>query len=103
VIEGMDMTAPVISGAKPGALPAGTHQTVVSVTTNEPAACRFAYRAGTAFGFMTGVFQTADGLTHSTVNRELNDGDTYSYFVRCQDKAGNDNLDDFRLSFQVAH
>jgi hypothetical protein len=103
-VEGMDLTAPVVSSPRPAAqLPSNTRQTTVSVTTNEPSSCRFSYRSGTTFPFMTGNFQTIDGLTHTTLNRELNSGDTYTYFVRCADKAGNENLDDYRLTFSVAH
>jgi hypothetical protein len=99
----MDLAAPVVSTKPVGQLPANTRQTTVTVTTNEPASCRFAYRDGTTFPSMTGIFQTTNGLTHTTVNRELNNGDTYTYFVRCMDKAGNENVEDFRLSFSVAH
>jgi hypothetical protein len=103
-VEGMDLEAPVISTPKPAAsLPASTRRTVVSVSTNEPASCRFGVREGTTFAFMTGVFQTTSGLTHTTTNNELNDGDTYTYFIRCKDKAGNENLEDFHLTFSVAH
>jgi hypothetical protein len=104
VIEGMDLVPPVISSPKPaGQLPANTRQATVSVTTDEPAACRFAYREGITYPFMSTGFQTTDGLTHTVVNRELNNGDTYTYFVRCMDKGGNENLEDFRLTFSVAH
>jgi hypothetical protein len=103
-IEGMDLAPPVISSPKPTSqLPANTRQATVSVTTDEPASCRFAYREGVAYPFMSTSFQSADGLTHTTVNRELNNGDTYTYFVRCVDKSGNENLEDFRLGFSVAH
>jgi hypothetical protein len=101
---GTDLQPPVLSNSKPvGRLPAGTKQTAISVSTNEPAACRFAFRAGVTFPYMINNFQTADGLTHTIVNRELNNGDTYTYFVRCMDKAGNENLEDLRLTFSVAH
>ena len=104
VVDGMDLVAPVISSPKPTApLPANTRQTTVSVTTNEPSSCRFAYREGTMYPSMTGVFESTDGLSHSILNRELNNGDSYTYFVRCMDRAGNENLEDFRLSFSVAH
>jgi hypothetical protein len=103
-IDGMDLNAPMISAPKPGGnLPANTRQTVVSVTTNEASSCKFSYREGTAFPFMTGVFQTTNGLTHTITNNELNNGDSYTYFVRCKDKAGNENLEDLRLTFSVAH
>jgi hypothetical protein len=104
VVEGMDLRAPVISSPKPiGQLASGTHQAAISVTTDEPSSCRFSYRAGTMYPFMTGNFQSADGLTHTTVNRDLNNGDTYTYFVRCMDKSGNENLEDLRIRFSVAH
>jgi hypothetical protein len=104
VIDGTDLQAPVISNAKPASqLPSGTRQTAVSVTTNEPSSCRFSYRPDTPFPSMTGAFQTANGLTHTVINRDLNNGDTYTYFVRCMDKSGNEDLEDVRLTFSVAH
>jgi hypothetical protein len=94
----------VLSNSKPtGRLPAGTKQTTIAVSTSEPATCRFAFRAGVTFPYMTNNFQTVDGLSHTTMNRELNNGDTYTYFVRCMDKAGNENLEDLRITFSVAH
>jgi hypothetical protein len=104
VVDGMDLQPPTISKPKPaGSLPASTRQTVVSVTTNEPATCRFSYRPGTTYPYMTSAFQSTDGLTHTTLNKELNPGDTYTYYVRCVDKSRNENLDDYRLTFSVAH
>jgi hypothetical protein len=104
VIDGMDLVAPGLSnGAPAGKLPAGSKQATVSLKTSEPAACRFSFRAGVTFPYMTNHFQSSDGLTHATVNSELNNGDTYTYFVRCMDKAGNENLDDLRIVFSVAH
>jgi hypothetical protein len=104
LIQGMDMRAPVISDLKPaGPVAAGSKMALVSLATNEPAFCRYSYRAGIAFAYMTGAFITTDGLVHFVPAKDLNNGDTYTYFVRCQDKSGNENLDDVRLSFEVSH
>jgi hypothetical protein len=102
VVEGMDLEAPVISNVKPGSvLPAGTTKTILSLNTNEPAQCRYGYKRGTAFSYMNGNFTTQDGLAHTAPSGALDGGDTYTYYIRCLDKAGNDNLEDQILRFTV--
>jgi hypothetical protein len=102
LVEGMDLQAPVISNVKPGpVLPAGTGRTMLSLTTNEPAQCRFSYKPGTTYPYMSGNFTSANGLTHTVQSGTLDGGDTYTYYIRCQDKSGNENLEDLRLRFSV--
>ena len=45
---------------------------------------------------------TTGGTAHSTTVTGLINGGSYSYFVRCQDVAGNANTNDFTISFSVA-
>ena len=51
---------------------------------------------------MPNVFTLTGGTAHSTTVTGLQDGATYSYYVRCQDTAGNANSDDYTISFSVA-
>lgn len=99
----VDSTAPVRSDGSPsGTLSSGTTQTVVSLQTNENAVCRYATAAGVAYTAMTNTFTTTGGQGHSTTVTGLTNGTSYSYFVRCQDQAGNANPDDFTIIFSVA-
>jgi hypothetical protein len=51
---------------------------------------------------MTNTFTTTGGASHSRTVTGLTNGTTYSFFVRCQDSAGNANTNDFTISFLVA-
>jgi hypothetical protein len=53
------------------------------------------------YPYMNGSFLSSDGLTHTVQSGALDGGDTYTYYIRCQDKAGNENLEDLRLRFSV--
>ena len=98
----LDTTAPLRFNAGPvGVLPAGTTQTIVSLTTDEVALCRYSAVAGTAYGAMT-PFSTTGGTGHTTVLSGLANGVGYSFSVRCQDVIGNTNTDDAFIAFSVA-
>ncbi len=100
---GPDLTPPVRSnGAPSGTLAAGTTQTTLSLSTNENASCRYSTTAGTAYSSMVKVFSTTGGTSHSTVVTGLSNGNSYTYYVRCQDGLGNANTDDFPINFSVA-
>ena len=97
-----DTTAPVRSNGSPsGTLAAGTTQTTLSLTTNENATCRYATTAGVAYGSMPNTFATTGGTAQSTTVSGLVTGGSYTYFVRCQDTAGNANTNDFTIGFSV--
>ena len=99
----VDTTAPVRSNGSPsGTLAAGTTQTTLSLATNESATCRYATTAGVAFASMPNTFATTGGTAQSTTVSGLSNGGSYSYFVRCQDTAGNANTNDFTIGFSVA-
>src|SRR5213079_1437427 len=97
-----DTTPPVRSGGRPtGALPAGTTQTTLALTTNEAATCRYSPSAGVSYDAMTLIFATTGGTAHSTPVSGLVDGRGYAFYVRCLDAAANANSDDFAISFTV--
>jgi glucose/arabinose dehydrogenase/phosphodiesterase/alkaline phosphatase D-like protein len=98
-----DTTPPVRSNGHPtGTLPAGTTQTTLSLTTSEAATCRYAPTAGVSYAAMATTFGTTGGTSHATSVSGLESGTTYTYYVRCQDGAGNGNPDDFTIAFAVA-
>jgi hypothetical protein len=51
---------------------------------------------------MVNTFGTTGGVSHSTQATGLTAGTNYTYYVRCQDGAGNSNTSDFSISFSVA-
>jgi hypothetical protein len=98
-----DTTPPARSNGQPvGALPSGTTQSTISLSTNEAAVCRFSTNANVAYSSMTNTFASTGGTSHSTPVNGLSDGGLYSIYVRCQDSSGNANPDDFVVSFSVA-
>jgi hypothetical protein len=102
-VNAADTTPPVRSaGAPAGTLASGTTQTALSLITNEAATCRYSTTAGVAYSAMTKTFGGAGGTSQSTTITGLVSGTTYSYYVRCQDTAGNANTDDYPISFSVA-
>ena len=99
----LDTTPPIRSNPQPaGALPAGTTQTALGLTTNENATCRYSTTPGVAYGSMTSTFTTTGALAHSTPVSGLSNGSSYTFFVRCQDYSSNPDPDDFPISFSVA-
>ena len=87
-----DTTPPVRSnGAPSGTLTAGTTQATLSLSTDEAATCRYATTAGVAYASMPNPFTTTGGTAQATPVTGLVDGGSYSYYVRCQDAAGNAN------------
>jgi hypothetical protein len=98
-----DAIPPVRSnGAPTGTLAAGTTQTSLSLVTDENATCRHSQTANTAYASMTNTFTTTGGSSHSTMVSGLSNGQSYTYYVRCQDGAGNANTSDYSVSFTVA-
>ena len=97
----VDTTPPQItSGAPTGTLSSGTTQTQLSVTTNEAATCRYSANSSTVYSSMT-AFSTTGGTSHSTTIAGLTNGTSYTYYVKCQDTAGNTTTN-ASISFSVA-
>jgi hypothetical protein len=98
-----DTVPPVrANGGPAGTLPAGTSSATLSVTTSEAATCRYSSTPGTGYAAMPATFSTTGATTHSSTVTGLANGQTYRYYVRCQDQAGNANTDDFTITFSVA-
>jgi hypothetical protein len=50
---------------------------------------------------MTGVFATSGGQAHQTAVSGLANGQSYAFYVRCEDAEGNANQDDYGIDFLV--
>ncbi|MGE3508670.1 MAG: LamG-like jellyroll fold domain-containing protein [Vicinamibacterales bacterium] len=99
----IDSTPPARSNGQPSGQLASTVTTVtLALTTDEVAACRYSTAAGTQYAAMVSNLTTQGGTSHSAPMTGLTPGNSYSFFVRCQDTAGNANTTDFTISFNVA-
>ena len=99
----LDTTPPILSNGLPtGTLPVGTTQATLSLVTNENAICRYAAAADIAYSAMANTFTTTGLMTHQAIVSGLLNGNTYTYYVRCQDGVGNANLSDFIITFNIA-
>ncbi|HZS53367.1 MAG TPA: PQQ-dependent sugar dehydrogenase, partial [Bryobacteraceae bacterium] len=103
-IRRITYSQPVIrsNGRPSGTLPSGTAQTIISLTTDQNASCRYATTAGITYAAMPNTFSSTGGTGHSTLVTGLTDGGNYNFFVRCEDARGNTNSDDFSITFSVA-
>lgn len=98
-----DTTPPTLSAGSPsGSLAAGTTQTTLQLTTDESATCKYGTIANTAYTSISNTFTTTGGTSHSAPISGLTNGQSYTYYVRCQDTAGNPTTNDFPLSFSIA-
>ena len=101
----MDVSSnpPFLSGGSPsGMLESGVTSTQLSVTTDESATCKYSTTASIAYSAMTNTFDTTGNTTHTTAVSGLTDGNTYHYYVRCQDQLNNPDVADYEITFSVA-
>ncbi|RKY37203.1 MAG: hypothetical protein DRP78_01645, partial [Candidatus Omnitrophota bacterium] len=97
IVGDNDTTSPTRSNGQPtGTLSSGTNHISISLTTNEDATCKYSVTSGTVYGLMGNLLSTG-GTTHSTTVSGLSDGNSYTYYVRCQDASKNTNTDDFEI------
>ncbi len=97
--------APVISNPVPSlfsTLAAGTTSTTLSVATDEAAVCKYSTTANTPYDAIPNTFAGAAATQHETTLTGLAGGNTYAYYIRCQDTSGNANSSDYVISFSVA-
>jgi hypothetical protein len=94
-------TPPIRSSGSPsGTLVSGTTSTTISLTTNENATCKYD-AISTTYALMSNTFSTTGTTSHSQLVTGLFDGNTYTYYVRCEDSMSNENTDDFIISFSI--
>ncbi|OGC49774.1 hypothetical protein A2716_00210 [candidate division WWE3 bacterium RIFCSPHIGHO2_01_FULL_40_23] len=98
-----DTTPPVRSNQSPtpgSSFPGGTTSVVVSLNTNEKAACKYSKTPGVAYASMPFYFTTTGSTSHSFTYSGLTSGQ-YDLYVRCSDSPGNVNTDDLMYSFKI--
>src|SRR5207244_5486312 len=81
--------------------PAGTTCATLSLKTDEAATCRYSTAAGVAYSRTRDTFSTTGGTSHSTAVGGLEDGSSFTFYVRCQDLSRNANRDDYPIRFSV--
>ncbi|MEA1925026.1 MAG: hypothetical protein U9M95_04070 [Candidatus Altiarchaeota archaeon] len=89
------------NGQPTGTLSSGTTQTNISLTTNVNATCRYSNVSGTNYTDMESNFTSTNSINHSTEISGLENGKTYTYYIRCNSSCGYVNDDDFNISFSV--
>jgi|GEM_PF-2414597 hypothetical protein len=83
--------------------PAGTTSALISVATDEPAHCRYDDEQGTDYSSMSGRFSRDEAeIYHTATVSGLEDGEYYSFFVRCSDENDNENDGDVMIHFSVS-
>lgn len=99
----IDDTIPPLrmNGIPTGELVSGTTSADISLDTDESAICKYDTIPGTDYVSMSYAFDTIGSISHSTNVTGLEDGNSYVYYVRCEDGLGNTNPDDFTISFSV--
>ena len=86
----LDTIPPARSNGQPtGTLAVGT--ATLSLTTNEAATCRYSTIPNTPYSSMPNIFTNTGGMMHSTAISGLVNGNSYVYYVKCIDAAGNAN------------
>lgn len=102
--EASDTTPPVRSNGSPtGTLDSGTTSVDMTLGTNETATCKY-HASDVAYASMSNTFTSTAAQTHSETLTSLSDGNTYTYYIRCQDDEGTPNVNDDSLviTFNVA-
>jgi|GEM_PF-4235097 len=96
----IDVTPPVISGASPsGSLSSSTTSVTLQVTTDELANCKYG-TTDTSYSSLTNIFDTTGALTHQETYA-VSSGNSYTFYVRCQDFANNTDTASTTISFSV--
>lgn len=99
-----DFTPPVRSNQYPNGdiLHYGTTNTIIGISTNEPAYCRYSTKSGTSYESMK--YKLSDNGTkkyHTAKVSGLVSGQSYNFFVRCKDLENNVNTGDVMISFSI--
>ncbi len=90
------------NGRPEGTLSYGTTQTILSLTTNYQATCRYSTTPNTAYDDMENEFANTGEIFHSDIITGLESGHTYHYYVRCLDQDNIADTDDYEITFDIA-
>jgi hypothetical protein len=95
-----DTTPPTMSEAGPsGSLESTTTSVTLTVKTNEPSTCKYDTKS---FNYkrLSNTFSNTGGTDH-TSSVSVESGQSYRYYVRCEDEAGNDSSGFVMINFSV--
>ncbi|MBN1377196.1 hypothetical protein JW949_02580 [Candidatus Woesearchaeota archaeon] len=82
----IDQEAPVITSISTSSV--GTSSAILNVETDETAVCKYA-SSDLNYTNMTNTFTNTNSTTHNTTLSGLSASTSYTYYVRCNDGAGN--------------
>ncbi len=89
------------NGRPTGWLSYGTAITIMSLSTNYIATCRFSTTASTSYAAMTEQFTYTGTYYHAYNLIGLANGHSYHYYIRCRDAYSVDDMTDYEISFQI--
>ncbi len=91
------------NGLPNGVLESWTVSTIMSLTTNYPADCRYSTASGTDWSLMTSVFFSSDDLYHTVLLTGLMSAMHYTFYVRCREHGTLEvDPDDYVIDFFIA-
>jgi hypothetical protein len=98
----LDITAPNITIIFPtGTVGAGTTSVNINISTDETAICRY-NRTNSTFDFANGINFTITNAMSHTFSWNVSDGQSYTFYYKCNDTSGNVNPTSTTHSFSVA-
>ncbi|MEA1925025.1 MAG: right-handed parallel beta-helix repeat-containing protein [Candidatus Altiarchaeota archaeon] len=100
--SGPDTLPPSCFNHQPtGTISSGTTSTNISLETDKQAICRYSTISGTNYTDMPFNFTSTNSTNHSTTVSGLENGQTYTFYVRCNSSNGYVNDDDFNITFTI--
>jgi len=90
------------NGQPIGVLQYGTTNALMSLITNYYADCRYSTASGTLYADMTNDFTFTGVYYHSVIISGLQNGVSYTYYIRCREDIGVDDTTDFIISFEIS-
>jgi len=91
------------NGLPTGVLESWTVSTIMSLTTNYDADCRYSVASGTDWSSMTNAFFSSDHIYHTVLLTGLMSTMHYTYYVRCRDRGTLIEDDtDYVIDFYIA-
>ncbi|MEA1925001.1 MAG: hypothetical protein U9M95_03940 [Candidatus Altiarchaeota archaeon] len=97
-----DTTPPSrFNGQPTGTLSSGTTTVNISLSTDKQAVCRYSNVSGTNYTDMPFNFTSTNSTNHATPVSGLENGQSYTFYVRCNSSDGYVNEDDWNISFSI--
>jgi len=100
-VDTKEFIAPLrFNGAPTGTLSGTTQIVQMSLETDEFAQCRYSTASGTPYFSMGNQFSSSFVTVHSK-NITVATSTSYTFYIRCVDDEGNQNIDDYIISFSI--